>query len=153
MNKLIIVAILFSLSVTTFSYAQTKPSQKEIFQATYETSKALIASQDYQFVGELVYNDVKREKLEPNSNAIRLNNTKVSGTLKAIGNANKSFEFAGRVKKYNAAYDDDNQSISVDFLVNGDKVHIEVMPNGKAMVTCNLKGASNMTWLGKLIKL
>jgi hypothetical protein len=153
MNKLIIAVILFSLSATTFSYAQTKGSQKDIFQATYETSKVLIASKDYQFVAELVYNDVKREKLEPNSNVLRLNKTKVSGTLKAIGNANKSVEFAGTVKKYNAAYDDNNQSISVDFLVNGDKVHIEVMPNGKAMVTCNLKAASAITWLGKLIKL
>jgi hypothetical protein len=153
MKKLIVVVILFSLSITTFSYAQTKRSQKEIFQVTYKNSKALVASQHFQFVGELVYNADKREKLESNSNGIRLNKTKVSGTLKALGKADKILEINGIVKNYNASYDDDKQSISVHFLVNGNKVHIAILPSGKALITSNLANANAMTWLGKLIKL
>ena len=153
MKKLIVVVILFSLNITTFSYAQTKRSQKEIFQVTYKSSKALVASQHFQFVGELVYNAEKREKLESNSNGIRLNKTKVSGTLKTLGKANKILEINGIVKNYNALYDDDKQSISVHFLVNGNRVHIDILPNGKALITSNLANANAMTWLGKLIKL
>jgi len=153
MKKLIVVVILFSLNITTFSYAQTKRSQKEIFQVTYKSSKDLVASRHFQFVGELVYNAAKREKLESNSNGIRLNKTKVSGTLKALGKANKRVDITGVIMNYNASYDDDKQSISVDFLVNGNKVHIDILPNGKALITSNLANANAMTWLGKLIKL
>jgi hypothetical protein len=153
MNKFILVLILLSLSVTGPSYGQTKTTQKEVFLAAYTNSKSLVASKDFLFIGELVYNGTKREKLESALNTIRLNTSKITGQLTALGDRTKIFDINGKIKRYKTLYDDKNQKISIDFVVKGHKVHIAVMPNGKALLTTSLANASSMTWLGKLVKL
>lgn len=153
MNKLILVVVFFSLSLTTFSYAQTKTSQKEMLQATYESSKAIVKTQNFQFIGELVFNGQQRERVEGDLNTVHINKSEVSGGIKTLSESNQTIEFLGSLENYNVSYDDDNQIISIDFRLNNQALHINIKPNGKVHLTTNLNIANGLVWIGRLVKI
>ncbi|WP_296385219.1 DUF4251 domain-containing protein [Winogradskyella sp.] len=150
MRKLILLVILFSLSATTFSYAQTKTSQKEKFQTTYNSSKALVKSQAFQYIGNVVYNNKKRERLDSNTNTISINKSKASGQVKSLSNLNKTFDLDGEIEDYMVSFNDDNQRISIEFSVNQYNVFIDIKPNGNAFLTVSSGANNTISWTGRI---
>lgn len=148
MKHLVLLVILFSFSATSFCSAQTKGSQKEIFQANYNSSKALIETQTYQFVGEVVLENKKREKLDRNSNTLAVNKSQISGQLESLSQVNKRLDFKGAIEKYQVSFNDDKQQISIEFRVNQHQVSIAIKPNGKAFLTVSSDNGINISQVG-----
>ncbi len=148
MKNLVFLVILFSFSATTFCTAQTKAAQKEKFQATYNSSKALVQTQTYQFVGEVAFQNNKREKLDSDSNTVTVNKSQISGQVVSLSQVNKRFDFHGSVEKYQVSFNDDKQQISIEFNVNKDHVVIAIKPNGKAFLTVSSGNGVNISQVG-----
>jgi len=148
MKHLVLLVILFSFSATTFCFAQTEVSQNEKFQATYNSSKALVETQTYQFIGEVVLENNKREKLDRNSNTVTVNKSQISGQIVSLSQVNKRFYFNGVIEKYQVSFNDDKQQISIEFRVNKDKVSIAIKPNGKAFLTVSSGNGINISQVG-----
>ena len=148
MKPLVLLVILFSFSAISFCSAQTKTSQKEIFQATYNSSKALVETQTYQFIGEVVLENKKREKLDRNSNTVTVNKSQISGQIVSLSQVNKRLYFNGVVEEYQVSFNDDKQQISIEFRVNKDEVSIAIKPNGKAFLTVSSGNGINISQVG-----
>lgn len=148
MKHLVLLVMLFSFSATTFCFAQTEASQKEKFQATYNSLKALVETQTYQFIGEVVLENKKREKLDRNSNTLAVNKSQISGQLVSLSQVNKRFELNGAIEKYQVSFSDDKQQISIEFRVNKDQVSIAIKPNGKAFLTVSSGNGINISQVG-----
>jgi len=140
--------MLFSFSASTFCFAQTKTSQKEKFQANYNNLKAIVESQTYQFIGEIVLENKKREKLDRNSNTVTVNKSKSSGQIVSLSHVNKRFELNGAIEKYQISFNDDKQRISIEFSVNKYQVSIAIKPNGKAFLTVYSGHSVNISQVG-----
>jgi SMC interacting uncharacterized protein involved in chromosome segregation len=153
MKHLILLLTLVLISAPSYVGAQDVRSHKEKFETTYKRTKALVEAQTFQFVGNLVYMGGKREKLEPNLNTIRINKSKISGKVVSLSEINKTFHITGEIEQYNVSYNDNNQRISIEFIVEDNTVKININPNGQAVVTYNVEDARDMTWIGKLVKL
>ena len=153
MKKLVLLATIFSISIVTLSFAQSKVSQKEKFQASYNTTKALVETQVYQFNGEVVYNNKKREKLDSNSNSISINKSTASGYLTSLSAENKSFKISGSIDNYKISFKDEKQQIYIEFNVGDDTFYIAVKPNGNAFLTIKDLDETTASYTGKLEKL
>ncbi len=153
MKNLFLLLILFSLSAATYSCAQTKASQNEIFQASYSSSKALVKTQMYRFVTEVVYNNKNREKLDGNSNSININKSKASGYLSSLSVENKSFNISGSIENYMISFKDKKQQIYIEFNVGDDTFYIDVKPNGNAFLIIKDLDKRTASYTGKLEKL
>jgi hypothetical protein len=149
MKNLFILALIFSLSVSTVVTAQSKKTQKETFQATYNAMKTLVKSKEFKYVGEVVFEDRKRERLNSDSNTFSVDNSNVTGLLQALGEATKVIPIKGEISNYNVNFNDDLQNISIEFSVNKMKIYIDIKANGNAFLT--VEGAvNNITQRGKL---
>jgi hypothetical protein len=149
MKKLILIVILFSLSATTYSCAQSKSAQKEKLKATYNNSKALVNTQTFHFVGELVYNNKNREKLSSDAK-ISINESSVSGKVISLSHQKKSFYLGGDIENYKTVVDDETQQISIEFSVNKHKVFIDIKPNGNAFLTISSGADNTISWTGHI---
>jgi hypothetical protein len=149
MKKVILLVILFSLSATTYSCAQSKSAQNEKFQATYTNSKALVESHNFQFVGEVVYNNKRREKLDSDA-IISINESKVSGIVIGLTNLNESYNLDGEIENYKEVCNDDNQQISIEFNVKKLKIFIDIKPNGNAFLTVSSGPGDYISWTGHI---
>lgn len=156
MKKLILLAILFSLSVTTFTCAQAKVTQEEMFQATYNSSKAIVETQQYNFIGEMVYSNKNREKLSSDSNTITINKTYVTGKMISLSNENKSFDVNGTIENYKVSFDDEKQHVAIQFNVKTTaqtlEFFIDIKPNGNAFLTVSSGNYNAISWVGKIKK-
>lgn len=156
MKKLILLTLLFSLAVTSFACAQTKESQKAKFQTTYTSSKALVETQHYNFIGEMVYSNKNREKLSDDSNTIVINKSEVTGKVISLSTENKSFDVNGTRENYKASFDDDKQHIAIQFNVKTAtqtlEVFIDIKPNGNAFLTVSAGNDNTISWVGKIKK-
>lgn len=154
MKKLILLALLFSLSVTSFTCAQAKETQKAKFQTTYNRSKAIVETLRYNFVGEMVYSNKNREKLSDDSNTIMINKSKVSGKVISLSTENKSFDVNGTIENYKASFDDDKQQIAIQFNVKTAtqtlEFFIDIKPNGNAFLTVSSGNYNTISWVGKI---
>jgi len=154
MKKLVLLTILFSLSVSTYTCAQIKETQKEKFQITYKSSKAIVETQHYNFVGEMVYNNKKREKLSNDSNTVSINKSEISGKVISLQSENKSFGLNGAIENYKASFDDDKQNIRIQFNVKTTsrniEVFIDIKPNGNAFLTVSSGNFNTISWTGKI---
>ena len=150
MKNLLLLTILLSISATTYTCAQTRVSQKEKFQATYNNSKALVKSLTFKYVGEVVYNNKQREMLDGNTNTISIDKSKVSGQVVSLRNANKTFDIEGGIENYKVSFNDDNQRISIEFSVNTYQVFIDIKPNGNAFLTVSDNIGNNISWTGRI---
>ncbi|WP_339751618.1 DUF4251 domain-containing protein [uncultured Winogradskyella sp.] len=150
MKNLLLLTILLSISATTYTCAQTRVSQKEKFQATYNNSKALVKSLTFKYVGEVVYNNKQREMLDGNTNTISIDKSKVSGQVVSLSNANKTFDIEGELENYKVSFNDDNQRISIEFSVNTYQVFIDIKPNGNAFLTVSDNIGNNISWTGRI---
>jgi hypothetical protein len=154
MKKLVLLAILFSLFASTYTCAQIKETQKEKFQSTYTSSKAIVETQHYNFVGELVYNNKKREKLSNDSNTIAIKKSEISGKVISLQSENKSFDVNGTVENYKASFDDDKQHIRIQFTVKTTtqtlEIFIDIKPNGNAFLTVSSGNYNTISWTGKI---
>ena len=148
--KKLLLTILLSISATTYTCAQTRVSQKEKFQATYNNSKALVKSLTFKYVGEVVYNNKQREMLDGNTNTISIDKSKVSGQVVSLSNANKTFDIEGELENYKVSFNDDNQRISIEFSVNTYQVFIDIKPNGNAFLTVSDNIGNNISWTGRI---
>ncbi len=154
MKKLVLIALLFSLSATTFVTAQSKQTQREVFATTYHNTKALINSQQFLYVGEMVYNNETREVLNDEINTLIINKSEVSGKVVSIKSDKKTVNVTGKIENYNVSFNDQKQEVNISFNVNtGNKratLNIEVKPNGNAFLTVSSAGVENISWTGKL---
>lgn len=149
MKRLVLLALLFSLSITTFVSAQSKPSQKEVFATTYHNTKTAIETQNYQYVGYVVYNNEKRQNLESDSNTLRIEKDQVDGKLSSLSTYAFNTKDAKRITEYTVSFNDDTQQITIQFNVGKDQFHIEIKPNGNAFLTLK-SGINNITQTGKI---
>ena len=153
MKTFTLFTLLFSLFTTTCSFAQTKEAQNKLFQDTYNQSKVLVQSQDYTFVGDMVYKNKTRERLKADFNSITIKKTEVSGALATLSSENRTFDLNGTIEDYKVLFDDDKQQISIQFNVKSEfqtlEVRIEVKPNGNAFLVVKGK-SSSASYTGKL---
>ncbi|BAO77402.1 DUF4251 domain-containing protein [Winogradskyella sp. PG-2] len=149
MKKIILLVAIFSISATTYSCAQSKSTQKEKFQSTYNNSKALVENHTYQFVGDLVYNNKRREKLGDNA-IININKSSVSGEMVGLTNDRKSFIIDGKIEGYKNEFNDEKQHISIEFSVGERKVFIDIKPNGNAFLTVSSGPGNSISWTGRI---
>lgn len=144
MKKLILLAVLFSLS--TSLNAQEKPEQKAKFQTTYNNSKVLVETQQYQFVGDWIFYESKREKLESNSSTISINKSNISGQLVGVTeNLNRT------INDYHVSFDDENQRISITFNIKSHTIALDIKPNGNTFLTVVSNKGNKISYRG-LIK-
>ncbi|NRD20075.1 DUF4251 domain-containing protein [Winogradskyella eckloniae] len=152
MKKLILIALAFSLSAGTVVKAQEKQSQKEIFQPIYLNSKALVASENYQFVAHVIYNDQGRERLNADENSIVFKGSEVSGKLHSFAKDKSIVTIKASNSTTTNSFDDDNQKISVAIKTDRYELAIEVKPNGNAVLTITNKEGTVLHYAGKLVK-
>ncbi|WP_178985298.1 hypothetical protein [Winogradskyella helgolandensis] len=153
MKKIILLALLFSLSASTFVTAQTKRSQKEMLATTYHKSKTTVKSQHYQFVANVIHNSQEREILDGAINEIRINKSEVSGQLNGFSKDRVIHILKDNNSKIDTSFNDDNQQISIAIKTAAYEMIIEVKPNGNAFLTLTGKGSSELLYTGKLVKL
>lgn len=147
MKHLIILALL-AFSATSISCAQSKVSQEEKFQSIYNSNKALIETQSYQFIGEWVFDNKKRRQLDTEVNVIKIEASTCSGQLKAL-NADKSIDISGAITNYKANFNDEKQQISIEFAVNGSMVYIDIKQHGSIFLTVK-SSVNNISQVGKI---
>lgn len=146
---LFILTLLFGFTATSLSCAQSKTTQKEKFQSTYNEMKALVQSKDYKFVGDFVYNNKKREKLDTATNNIAVNQSEVSGFASALYAKDEAINVNGKITNYNVNFDDDAQEIAIEFTVDDIKFYIDIKPNGNAFLAIK-SSVNNITQVGKV---
>ncbi|MFC0605672.1 DUF4251 domain-containing protein [Winogradskyella pulchriflava] len=149
MKHIIILALLFSFSATTFVDAQSKTTQKEQFQSTYNTIKALVKSKNFEFVGEVVFSDAGRKRVDGDTNSLSINESKGIGSLSMLSSDTETVKIDGDISNYNVNFNDDMQNIAIQFSVNKMTVYIDIKPNGNAILTVET-GVNKITQLGKL---
>ena len=153
MKKIILLALFIGL-FETYGNAQSNPSQKEQFQTTYNSMKSLVQSQVYNFVGNVVFDGRKREKLNDENNTIVINKSEISGNVISLQSRNKSFDVNGTIENYKALSNDDKQHISVQFKIKSPtqilEVQIVIKPNGNAVLTVSSNDNNSISWVGHI---
>ncbi|WP_299113410.1 hypothetical protein [uncultured Winogradskyella sp.] len=151
MKNLIILTFIFSLSASTFVSAQSKPTQKETFQGTYNAMKALVKSKKFKYVGEVVFEGFERERLnnEDESNCLTIEDSKATGLIFDLGEDDRATLIMDKIINYSVNFNDDLQNISIAFAVNKIKILIDIKPNGNAFLTIK-NGIKDITQMGKL---
>lgn len=154
MKKLLLLALAFSFSTVSLTYAQSTKTQKEVFQSTYNSLKALVKTQQYTYAGEVVYNNKNREILNAEENTIKIDKTTASGTVTSLSTEKKTFDLNGTISDYTASFDDAQQIITIEFKVQSESqtvnVFIDVRPNGNAFLTASVGGSNSISWTGRL---
>lgn len=142
MKKLVLVVLFFSLSSALYVNAQEKQTQKAIFEANYQNLKSTIKSQQYQYVGHVVYNSEKRQILDKGTSQLTIDKNKATGTLQSIASYAYTIDASNsKVSNYNVVFNDDKQIVTIAFNLGEDELHIEVKPNGNAFI--NIKSGVN----------
>ena len=154
MKKLILLAILFSFLPTTYNFAQTKEIQKVKFQDNYQKAKELVKTRHFSFVGEMVYNNKKRERLNSDSNTIVINKSEVSGSVISLISDNKTFDVTGTIVNYKTSFDDDKEQISITINIKTSTqmldMFIDIKSEGNAFLTVSTGNYNTISWTGKL---
>ena len=158
MRYIYIVFLVAGLMSSFTAIAQeNQQSQQDVFQSIYNASKEKIQSQQYQYIGEYVYQNKTREILEGNSNTLSINGSNANGKITALKKANKTFVVDGTIKDYDVDYNDSKRTIRVKFKVEspaeGYDVLIDVKPNGNAFLTLKNSAMETISWTGKLAAL
>ncbi|GGW63534.1 hypothetical protein DFQ11_102237 [Winogradskyella epiphytica] len=149
MKKLVLLTLLISLSAVSFVTGQTKQSQEEMFQATYNNSKSLVISKQFQFISEAVFNDEKRQLVDGKTNRLKFNKAKVSGKLASFSSFDKTVNLDGRLKNYKSSFNDAKYEILILFNIGTDEYQIKINKIGKAFLSLN-SGNNNITQLGRI---
>lgn len=154
MKKLILLFLLVSVSSSHFSNAQAKDSEKKKFQATYNNSKVIAQSQNFNFIGETVFNGEKRERLNSNINTIKINKDEISGSITAFESTNYMLTLTGAIENYKISFDDEKQLVAITFKVKTEaqflEVKIDIKPNGNAILTTPSGNYNNISWIGRI---
>lgn len=153
MKKTITLSILFCLVLSTGISAQSKNSQKESFQATYNAIKASVKSNNFKYVGNYVFNNRQREKLEADSNTLAINKENVSGQLTSLKGVSPSeININGVVNDYSVLFNDEKQTITIDIGTEDYQLSIDIKPNGNAFLSISDGLSKNITQVGKISK-
>ncbi len=156
MKKMVVLTLLFSFLLSAFNCAQSKEIQPEKVNDYYESSKNIVKNKHYYFIGEVVYSNKNKEKLNSNANTIEINNSKVSGIVMSLKIENKSFNITGDIENYKALFEDDKRHISVSFDVTRVNqtysVFIDVKPNRNAFLTVSTGNYNTISWTGTIKK-
>jgi len=154
MKKLIVLFALFVGSLAVTSCAQTKEVQMDKFQSTYNALKGLVETKNYEFIGEVVYNNKKREVFEDDSNSFKINKSEVSGKITSLSTDAKVFNVNGTIKDYKVSFNDNKQQIAIQFRVISDNqnfdVYLDIKSNGKTFITYKFSAESMISQVGKL---
>ncbi|WP_299100016.1 DUF4251 domain-containing protein [uncultured Winogradskyella sp.] len=153
MKKLILIALIFSLSAGSIVTAQTKQTQKERFQPIYNITKSTIKSDNYQFVANVIYNDEGRETLDGELNNIQINKSSVSGRLNGFSKDRMILSINEDNSKISVDYNDEKQEVLIDIDAISHKITIEVKPNGNAFLVITKMDGNELKYGGKLVKL
>ena len=143
----------FSTCISSLS-AQTKVTQKEKFQSTYNKSKSLVQNKRYQFQATIVFDGNKREK---SKSTMAISNQKVSGELTSF-TENKVTFFVddSKIKNYKTVFNDEKQTILIQWNIKEGATTfdftIEVKPNGSAILSTSQNNLEDLKWMGNLIK-
>jgi len=148
MKKLVLLVVLFSLSTSFYVNAQSKKAQNDGFEATYQNMKAITNSQHYQYVGHVVYNSENRKILDQDSNQLEINTKSLKGILNSLSSFTYETKSSNsKITNYQVTFNDEKQTVLIEFNLDEDKFSIEVKPNGKAFLTLK-SGVNNITQTG-----
>ncbi|WP_179351863.1 hypothetical protein [Winogradskyella vidalii] len=150
MKKIILIALLFSLSSTVYVSAQEKQSQKAVFETAYQNLKTTLKSQQYTYVGHVVYNSEARQTIDKAKNRLAIIKDNVSGTLHSMDDYTFTVNRSNsKVSNYNVVFNDDKQTVTISFNLGKDEFHIEVKPNGNAFLSLK-SGINNISQTGMI---
>ncbi|WP_179334854.1 hypothetical protein [Winogradskyella costae] len=153
MKKLLLLTLLFSISFTSFVTSQSKMSQRETFETTYQNTKATVKTQHYQFVADVIYDGQQREILNGDSNQIDINNLNVKGILHGFSKDKAIYTLKETNSDINTIVNDENQQISIVVKMSSYSINIEVKPNGNAFLTLTGNDISKQEYAGKLVRI
>ena len=154
MKKIVVLALVFGFSMTSLLNAQNQQTQKEQFEKNYQSLKSLVKTQDFNFVGEVVFDGSTREKLDNKTNTISINDSEIAGKMISLKSVGKTIDVNGSIENYKAIFDDDAQYIFMEFNAKSATQSldftIEIKPNGKATLTVLSVNDDSITWVGYL---
>ena len=152
MKKIILLALLFSFAINIHVSAQSKETRKAQFQSTYNSTKSLVNSQVYNFIGDVVFDGSTREKLNSDSNTIVINKSNITGKLTALQSKKNALDVNGAIENYTVTSNDDKQQVLVQFKVvtaaQTLDANIQVKPNGNAVLRVSSNNGDIITWVG-----
>lgn len=148
MKRIFILAVLMCFMATNYSCAQSKTTQKEKFQSTYNNLKTIVLSKSYKYEGEVVYTNKDRELLKDKLSVITISQDDINANLEALTN-NTNYRTTGKIKDYKVTFDDDKQVIAIEFKKDKDEFYIDIKPNGNVFLTAVFNG-KNITQIGTL---
>ncbi|MFK7833127.1 MAG: DUF4251 domain-containing protein [Winogradskyella sp.] len=153
MKNLVLLVLVCSLSSASLVSAQSKQTQKEMFEGVYNTSKETVKSEQFEFVANVVFKGKKRESFKDNSNQIIINKNKVFGELETFSTDKTRYVFNDDNSKISASFDDENQDISITIQTKNNVISIEVKPNGNAFLMLSGNRSGDISYRGTLLKL
>ncbi|WP_458626631.1 hypothetical protein [Winogradskyella sp. PC D3.3] len=153
MKKIVLLALLFSLSATTLVTAQSEISQQEAFSISYHNSKALVKTQAYKFVANVVHNGLDRELLDGEVNQISISKLNVSGQLQGFSKDKVIYTLKESNATIDTVFNDENQQISIVIEAKLHNLSIVAKPNGKAFLTLTDSSGAQLNYTGQLVKL
>jgi len=152
MKKIILLALLFSFTVNIHVSAQSKETRKAQFQSTCNSTKSLVNSQVYNFIGDVVFDGSTREKLNSDSNTIVINKSNITGKLTALQSKKNTLDVNGAIEDYTVTSNDDKQQVLVQFKVvtaaQTLDANIQIKPNGNAVLRVSSNSGDIITWVG-----
>lgn len=158
MLKYISFLVFFTVVCNESSYAQSRNIDQEArFKEIYKTTKSLVSTNQYQYVGTYVFDNRRRERLESGTNTLIVNSSQSQGTIRSLREDNLSYSLNGQIKDYKVEYGDAEQTINISYKVNTPsetmEISIAVKRNGNAFLTLNTATGQRINWTGMLTKL
>lgn len=149
MKKLVLLTLLISLSAVSFVTGQTKQSQQEMFQANYNTTKSIVQSMQFQFIGEVVFNREKRELIDSETNKLTFNKLNVSGKTASLQSFNKTISLEGKLQNYKLCHNNEKYEVTIQFQLGNEEYQIVINKLGKAFLSL-MASNNNITQLGRI---
>jgi hypothetical protein len=153
------ILFVFTLGLARNMSAQSASLENQTgFERSYKRLKQLVSKKEYQYTGSYVYDNRQREPLEAGRNAIRINNSQISGMVYSMPAMNKRIDLNGVIRNYEVIFNDPKQRINIAFKVDTPSakdidVFIRISANGNAFLTVSSDKNADIKWTGKLIEL
>ena len=152
MRTLLLLVFLLTFSASSTSCAQSKTTQKEKFQPTYDHMKTIVQSKSFKFIGDYVYDSKQRTKINGEANTIVINQGALSGQTSALDTPDNNIKVDGEISDYSVDFNDEKQDISIAFRSGERTFYIDIKANGYAFLAIK-SGNETINQVGSLVSL
>ncbi|WP_299362188.1 DUF4251 domain-containing protein [Winogradskyella sp.] len=152
MKNLIALTLILSISFSSVCFSQQQSSEKERAQAIYLGHKALIETQNFQFVANWVFRDDARKEVPVDRNTIKISQSNLAGLLASFGNNEEAIVLNGKINDYSTLFNDDEQQIIIKIKTDVYDIKIDIKSNGKAFLVLKANNLQSMTYRGVIAK-